>query len=57
MTYFVIRHIEDDIYWHPHGTSATPNLFATRGKAEARRKQLWRSEEYEVLEASLTIKE
>lgn len=57
MTYFVIRHIEDGIYWHPHGTSATPNLFATRGKAEARRKQLWRSEEYEVLEASLTIKE
>lgn len=57
MTYFVIRHIKDGTYWHPYGTSATPNLYLTPGKAEARRKQLWHSDEYEVVEVTLTIKE
>lgn len=57
MTYFVIRHIKDGTYWRANGTGLTPNLFASRGKAEARRKQLWHSDEHEVLEVTLTIKE
>lgn len=56
-TYYAIRHIKDQTFWHPPGTSATPNLFMSQGKAEARRKQLWRSGEYEVVKATLTIKE
>lgn len=56
-TYYAIRHIKDRFFWHPSGTGATPHLFQTNGKAEARRKQLWHSGEYEVVQASLTIKE
>jgi len=56
-TYHAIRHIKDQTFWHPSGTGATPHLFQTKGKAEARRKQLWRSDEHEVVEVTLTIKE
>jgi hypothetical protein len=56
-TYYAVRHIKDQTFWHPYGTSATPNLYLTPGKAEARRKQLWHSDEYEVVEVTLTIKE
>lgn len=56
-TFFVIRHKVDGTFWSPPGVSATPQLFATRGKAEGRRKQLWRADQHEVVEATLTLKE
>ena len=56
-TFFVIRHKTDGTFWSPPGVSTTPQLFATRGKAEGRRKQLWHPDDREVVEATLTLKE
>lgn len=43
--------------YSPRGVSTAPHLYRTKGIADARRKQLWKADEYEVVEILMYVVE
>ncbi len=55
MTFFYVREKATKQPNTPKGVqSGAPHLYTSRGKAEARRKGLWKPDLYEVVEVQLT---
>lgn len=53
-TYYVIKRKSDGRVMCPAGVSKAPHLYETKGKAEGRRKTMFRTDDYEVVPVQLT---